>query len=94
MAALALLGFGGWLVSSAQALYAQRGDALLAVGCHENALAHAGASYCFDDRRFVHTLHADGTTKKATIDWRVNELSHRLAEAAAARELRQRSGSQ
>ena len=89
VAALALLGFGGWLVSSAQALYAQREEALLAGGCHENQLAHAGAGFCFDNRRFVHTLNADGTTKKATIDWRVNELSHRVAEAATAREARE-----
>ncbi|MCW2273033.1 hypothetical protein GJ654_02880 [Rhodoblastus acidophilus] len=89
VAALALLGFGGWLVSSAQALYAQREEALLAGACHENQLAHAGASYCFDDRRIVHTLKADGTAKKPGLDWRVNELSHRMAEAAAARETRE-----
>jgi hypothetical protein len=89
VAAVILLGFGGWLVSSAQSLYARHEEALLAGACHENQLAHAGASYCFDQRRIVHTLNADGTTKKPGLDWRVNELSHRMAEAAAAREARE-----
>jgi len=89
LAAVVLLGFGGWMVSSAQALYAEREQAQLAGACHENQLAHAGATYCFDERHMVHTLNADGTTTKAAIDWRVNELSHRVTEAAAAREARE-----
>jgi hypothetical protein len=91
-AALVLLGFGGWMVSSAQALYTQREQTMLAGACAENQLAHAGSTYCFDQRRIVHTLNADRTTQRPGLDWRVNEVSHRMAEAAAAREARARNG--
>jgi hypothetical protein len=80
-ASLALLGFGVWLCSSAQALYDRRGEATLAGACHDNQLAHAGAAYCFDDRRIVHTLKDDGTATKPGLDWRVNENALRKAES-------------
>jgi len=91
VAGLVMLGFAGWMVSTVQTYFDERAEAQLAQSCHENQLAHAGATVCFDDRRFVHTLNADGTTKKGTIDWRVNEAAHRIAEAAAAREARERA---
>lgn len=87
VASVILLGFAGWLCSAAQALYAQHTEALLAAGCHQNQLHHAGDTYCFDDRRIVHTLNPDGTaTKSSGPDWRVNEAALRRVEAAAAHE--------
>ena len=82
-ASLALLGFGVWLCSSAQALYAQHVEATLAGACHENQLDHAAEQYCFDGRRIVHVLKPDGTATKPGLDWRVNEAALRRAEAAA-----------
>jgi hypothetical protein len=87
-ASLILAGFATWLGSSAQALYAKHEEAVLAGACRDKELAHAGSTYCFDERRIVHKLKEDGTTVKPGLDWRVNEAAHRKAEAAATREAR------
>jgi hypothetical protein len=92
VASLVLLGFATWLGSSAQALYAQHVEALLADSCQKNQLNHAAEAYCFDARRLVYTLNPDGTATKPGLDWRVNENAHRKAEAASAREARAAAG--
>lgn len=92
VAGLAMAGFASWMVSMLQGYLDQSEQSQLAAACHENQLAHAGSTICVDDRHFVHMLNADGTTRKGAIDWKVNEASHRIAEAAAAREARERAG--
>ncbi|MBB4197342.1 hypothetical protein CCR94_16850 [Rhodoblastus sphagnicola] len=89
VASLILLGFVVWLGSTAQTIYAQHTEAGFASACQQNQFAHAGSTYCYDDRRIVHTLKPDGTTTRPGLDWRVNESALRISEAAAAREARE-----
>ncbi|MCW2282258.1 hypothetical protein M2323_000235 [Rhodoblastus acidophilus] len=92
VAGVVMAGFASWMVSMLQGYLDRNEQSQLAAACHENQFAHAGSTICFDDRHFVHMLNADGTTSKGAIDWKVNEASHRVAEAAAAREARARAG--
>ncbi|MBB4200115.1 hypothetical protein GGD83_003942 [Rhodoblastus sphagnicola] len=87
-ASVVILGFVVWLGSWVHAYYAQNTEAALAAACQQNEFYHASSTYCYDDRRVVHTLKPDGTTTKPGLDWRVNESALRKAEAAAAREAR------
>jgi hypothetical protein len=54
---------------------------LLAAACQNNQFQHAGAANCFDGRRFVHTIDPDGTARKPSFDWSLNEAARREAEA-------------
>jgi hypothetical protein len=82
-ASLVLLGFVGWLGSWAMGLYARHNAEQLASACHSNSLGYAGEVYCYDNRRFVHTLTEDGAAKKPGLDWRVNEAALKKAESQA-----------
>jgi len=85
-AGLVMLGFVVWFGCWAEGVFERRTEEARAVACQNNQLSHAAATYCFDDRRVVHTLKDDGSTTRPGLDWRVNESALRKAESSAVRE--------
>lgn len=70
LAGLVLMGFAGWIGNAFYLKYAEHGERALAQQCHENKFTWING-VCYDERRRVHTINPDGSTRKGVADHKV-----------------------